>query len=186
MTTLRADKDLVRSLLKKKRSSLSQERRDEARQALFSSLYPMLKSFQTVLSFQSLDAEIDTSLLNSQLAIEKKLLLPKVFGTSLLIYKVTDLEELLPSYGQLQEPDPSKCTQISLEKIECVLVPGLGFDQQKRRIGYGKGHYDRLLAQLKALPLPPKIIGLGFKEQLFDKALPHEAHDMPLDQILYY
>jgi 5-formyltetrahydrofolate cyclo-ligase len=181
-----ADKDLIRSLLKQKRSALSQERRNEASCALFSSLPLRLKSFQSVLSFHSIDAEIDTALLNAELASEKKLFLPKVAKDTLLIYQVTDLGKLLPSYGKLLEPDPTQCAQINLDKIECVLVPGLGFDQHKHRIGYGKGHYDRLLAQLKTLPSPPKIIGLGFKEQLLDQILPQEAHDISLDEILYY
>lgn len=180
------EKNLVRSQLKLRREALSQERRNEARHALTTSLYPQLKSFRNILSFHSFGIEIDTSLLNAHLAIEQKLLLPKVAGNSLFIFGVTDLQRQLSSssYGKLAEPDPALCPQTDIEKIECVLVPGLGFDSQNRRIGYGKGHYDRLLAQLKDLASPPLTIGLGFREQFYQDALPYEAHDLAMDQVV--
>lgn len=180
------EKDEVRSLLKLKRSALSEDRKEGARQKLLSSLYPQLQSFRAVLSFVSFSTEIDTSYLNLQLAKNNKLCLPKVEKDGLSIYAVADLNsQLLFSYGLLAEPDPAKCKCVELKKIDCVIVPGLGFDSERRRIGYGKGHYDRLLKQFKSLAYFPKTIGIGFTEQLFDGVLPHEDHDQLLDQILF-
>jgi 5-formyltetrahydrofolate cyclo-ligase len=214
MTLCAEKKRDVRLLLKVKRAAISLERRREASQLLFSSLLPQLGRFKCILSFQSLFDEIDTSLINIQLAKEKRLLLPKICGNSLLAYHVNDpLKELESNPWNLCEPNPSFCLLAELEKIDCILVPGLGFDKKMQRIGYGKGHYDRFLCALpqtkrcaskrvyRARPQTwnlscsnskfgaargIKYIGLGFKEQLFDEELPSEEHDMPLDDVILY
>ncbi len=181
---LSAEKNQVRALLLQARDKLDRSRRAFAEQHLLQALTPLLLRFPNVLSFCSFGSEIETSGLNRQLAKQKKLLLPKVSGEELSIYAIDDIEaELLPSYKNLLEPDPIKCRLMALEKIHCVLVPGLGFDRCKYRIGYGKGHYDRLLSKLKQMDSPPLTIGIGFKEQFVEDALPREAHDLSLDQI---
>lgn len=180
MTILSLEKDTLRSSLKALRSSLSPERRESARQALFTSLLPFVSSFSAILSFNSFSTEIDLSLLNIYLASQGKLLLPKVDGDTLTIYRVTDLEQqLLPSPWGIKEPNPALCQIVPLANIPCVLVPALGFDERQHRLGYGKGHYDRLLPQLKhALTM-----GVGFKEQLVEEALPANENDFSLDLI---
>jgi 5-formyltetrahydrofolate cyclo-ligase len=179
------EKETIRSSLIKIRASIPKERKIEASKALFSNVASFIHSYHLILSFNSFGTEIDTSSLNIHLEKEKKLLLPKITEDHLSAYAISNLQkQLLPSFGKLNEPNPIQCEKIPLENIACVLVPGLGFDRYRRRIGYGKGHYDRLIAQLKRLPSPPLTIGLGFKEQFYEGSLPHEEHDMPLDQLL--
>ncbi|MCH9628118.1 MAG: 5-formyltetrahydrofolate cyclo-ligase [Chlamydiales bacterium] len=127
----------------------------------------------------SLPDEIDTSLFNRYLATTHRLLLPKVVGSALKIYHVTDLNKELErqAFGLL-EPIPALCREASAEEIEVVLVPALGFDQKKHRIGYGKGYYDRFLSTLPACP----TIGVGFHEQLIER-LPTEATDHSLTHL---
>lgn len=184
MTTLLDEKNALRTLLALIRRSISQERREEAAQKLVQLLYPQIYSFHAVLSFHSFGTEIDTSLLNFQLAKEKKLLLPKVSSSGLAVYSVANpCAQLKLSWGNLSEPDPDQCALVDLSAIDCILVPGLAFDADRRRIGYGKGHYDRFLAQFNALVSRPKTIGIGFNEQLHKGNLPHEPHDLSVDQI---
>jgi 5-formyltetrahydrofolate cyclo-ligase len=178
-----SDKNTIRSHLKQIRQTLSLKRRAEARLAL-AELSSQLQGFPYVLSFHSFGSEIDSSLLNMQLAAKEKLLLPKITDDQLIVYQVIDPQtQLIPSFSQFQEPNPAVCQRIPLEQIACVLVPGLGFDRSHHRIGYGKGHYDRFLLHLKQLPRPPLTIGLGFQEQLSSMDLPCEAHDISLDQL---
>lgn len=180
------EKQLIRAFLNEKRATISNQRRSEASNALFSALRPLLNSFENILSFHSFNHEIDTSLINHHMAQQQKLHLPKVFENTLLIFSVDNLNDQLEvSYcGKLSEPMPLHCRQTDPEKIDCVLVPGLGFDRYRRRIGYGKGHYDRLILQLKQQSIPPLLIGIGFKEQLVEENLPFEKHDQILDQVL--
>ena len=179
-----SEKERIRSLLKDKRRSLSFDRRKEARDALTLTLLPLLKSYKAVLSFYSLPEEIDLCSINQHLAEEGKLHLPKIQNEGLKIHFVTKFnDDLLQFKSKLLEPDPSKCLLIDPKNIDCILVPGLGFDKDHRRIGYGKGHYDKLLGLLIKRSLFPKMIGIGFKEQYYEDYLPHEPHDIPLDEV---
>lgn len=63
---------------------------------------------------------------------------------------------------------------------DLIVVPGLAFDRQNNRLGYGGGYYDLFLQEH---PDAYKV-GVGYPFQLIDE-LPLEAHDVPLDQIIY-
>ncbi|MBI2742380.1 MAG: 5-formyltetrahydrofolate cyclo-ligase [Chlamydiales bacterium] len=172
-----------RTLLREIRASISEARRKEAEDALFLNLKDQLQHFNYILSFVSLQEEIQLSTLNFHLAAEKKLLLPRRSGDKLTIHRISDLTSL--EYRKpLWEPSQSS-SEISLDKIECILIPGLGFDKKMQRIGYGKGYYDHLLHTLNIHNLNPLLIGVGFKEQLVPE-LPIDAHDMPLDKLLLF
>ncbi len=172
----------LRSLLKERRNALSLQRRAEASLALSAELLPLLKSYKAILSFCSLPLEIDLGCLNQALAPEGKLLLPRVQNELLEVYQVDDLETLVRSKWNIFEPDPTICSLADLEAIDCILVPGLGFNADNRRIGYGKGHYDRLLPRMNVV----KSIGLGFKEQYWEEGIPFEEHDIGLHEVRLY
>lgn len=63
--------------------------------------------------------------------------------------------------------------------VVIALLPGLAFDAQGGRLGYGGGYYDRWLAAHPEV----QAIGLGFTDQLID-AVPTERHDRPLDGVI--
>ncbi|EKD28041.1 MAG: hypothetical protein ACD_79C00456G0001, partial [uncultured bacterium] len=113
-----------------------------------------------ILSFASKPEEINLWLLNLRLAKEKRLLLPKVQGKELLIHEVTDISTQLQKgrFGIL-EPIPELCRIVEINEIRCILVPGLAFDQDLQRLGWGGGYFDRFLINTKC----PKI-GVGFEE----------------------
>lgn len=68
-----------------------------------------------------------------------------------------------------------------------VLVPLLGFDARGHRLGWGKGYYDRYLAQRAATARPPSgrpfAVGIAFASQQV-AVIPNEPHDVPLDAVL--
>lgn len=66
---------------------------------------------------------------------------------------------------------------------DLVFVPGLAFDAQGLRLGYGGGFYDRTFANWKAQGHRFQAIGVGFDEQRVED-VPHEATDMPLNGLL--
>ncbi len=182
MTALYTEKELLRALLKKKRGALSAERRKKAYADLNRTLLPLLKPYKAILSFHSLPEEIDLTFINQMLAVEGKLHLPKV-GSPLQIFHIKNpSQELFPSKWGLFEPDSSQSLLVDIKKIDCILVPGLGFDKDHYRIGYGKGHYDALLALCVQQSHHPATVGVGFTEQYYNE-LPRESHDMPLDEL---
>lgn len=81
-------------------------------------------------------------------------------------------------YGFL-EPSAA-CPEVPLGRLELVLVPGLAFDRAGTRLGYGKGFYDRLLAEV-----PPGVPVVGVvSERLIVETLPRAPHDVPMTHLL--
>ena len=65
---------------------------------------------------------------------------------------------------------------------DVIVVPLVGFDRHGTRIGYGKGHYDRTIAGLRAGGTAPVLIGVAFSAQEVE-TIPHEPHDVRIDVI---
>ncbi len=81
-------------------------------------------------------------------------------------------------YQGIAEPVPSAAEVLP----DIVLLPLLAFDDQGYRLGYGGGHYDRTLVQLRAQK-PVIAVGLAYDQQKVD-AVPHDRYDQRLDWIL--
>ena len=136
---------------------------------------------RAVLLFFPLPSEPDISpLLGDALADGKLLALPR-FNATTNTYEavcVTDLaRELVAGPFQVREP-VAACPVVPLNRLDLALVPGLGFDLRGRRLGRGKGHYDRLLAGFGG-----RKIGVAFDFQIVAE-VPCEAHDIVLDDIV--
>lgn len=178
-------KQLMREELIKIRKNICDSRRKQAAHNAYLKLSKKLKPYKNILSFYSMKSEINIDLLNQDLFKEHKLLLPKIEDKGLSAHKITKFECIPSAFGIL-EPHPKFSTPIALEKIDCILVPALGFDRSCHRIGYGKGHYDQLLEKLQKNHLKPYTIGIGFQEQLCIKSLPAEEHDIALNELLLF
>ena len=158
-------------------AAISDKRRAEAAESLFTALYPKLTG--NVLSFASKDDEINLTKLNERLATEGRLLLPRVQGHSLAVYHVRDYPaHLVLSKWYINEPNPALCKEVSPDEIGCILVPALAFDRDGNRLGYGKGHFDRLLAGMEIA-----TYGVGFIEQEYEGTLPTEHHDIAVSTV---
>lgn len=70
--------------------------------------------------------------------------------------------------------------RIDPQTLDVVVVPGLAFAVDGRRLGRGRGHYDRFLAAVGPTCLS---VGVGFSEQLVDD-VPVVAHDVRLDAVV--
>lgn len=94
---------------------------------------------------------------------------------------IKDLKsELAPGpYGILQ-PKREYIRQVPGGRIDLVVVPGLAFDQRGRRLGRGRGYYDKFLASLSA-HIPR--IGLAFDFQVL-KDLPAFSHDISVTRVI--
>ena len=79
----------------------------------------------------------------------------------------------------LPEPDPQHCALVDPQTCECILIPGVGFDRQGFRLGFGGGYYDRLLARVGP---KTRTIGLAYDYQILD-ALPRDTHDQSVQVV---
>jgi 5-formyltetrahydrofolate cyclo-ligase len=132
-------------------------------------------------AFASLPGEINTyPLLEGVLKSEKKLYLPRVAKEKdhFEFYPVSDLKSLVPGLFGIREPTGPH--PASWEELDLVLVPGLAFDHQGNRLGFGKGYYDRALPHLRKNALS---VGLAFSFQILEK-VPVESNDIPMKALL--
>jgi 5-formyltetrahydrofolate cyclo-ligase len=107
-----------------------------------------LRPGSNVLSFVSFGSEVDTSNINAQIiAAGHNLVLPRVHSKAvgLTLHVVRDLASLVRSKFGILEP-PEHLQSVSVDECEFVVMPGVAFTPQCKRIGYGAGFYDRLLA----------------------------------------
>ena len=98
---------------------------------------------------------------------------PELFHSQL-----NSFEDLRPGDLGVLEPSPEQRTALTSESFDLVIVPGVAFDRQGGRLGYGKGYYDRFLDQSLAFRL-----ALAFDFQLLE-TVPTEMHDVSMDGIL--
>jgi 5-formyltetrahydrofolate cyclo-ligase len=83
-------------------------------------------------------------------------------------------------FKPITEIDLSQLRRVAPFELSALVVPGVAFDRDQYRIGYGGGYYDRYVAQLNE---DTPIWGVGFQEQLTD-SVPVEKHDLPLNGIV--
>ena len=140
------------------------------------------KASKDILAYYPFRSEIDTTIIiRNALEQKKKIILPRVNGKKLDLYYIKDLKnDLAPGSFDIMEPIPSKCTIASYKNIDIILVPGVGFDRNFNRLGYGGGFYDKLLEEL---PVKIPRIALAFNLQLIEN-IPIMAHDLKVDIII--
>ncbi|MBI2926302.1 MAG: 5-formyltetrahydrofolate cyclo-ligase [Verrucomicrobia bacterium] len=135
----------------------------------------------SILGYFPLADELDVRpLLATALAAGKTVALPR-FNTETSAYEaahVRDLDrDLHPGRFGIREPSAA-CPVVALNRLDLVMVPGVGFDLSGHRLGRGKGFYDRMLVQVSGCKC-----GVAFDEQVV-AALPVEPHDIVLDCIV--
>lgn len=112
----------------------------------------------------------------------KKVGVPKTFTDRKVMvpYLFTGWNELVPGVYGILEPDPERAEMADPAKIDLIVMPGVAFDKQGGRLGYGGGYYDRFLAEL---PKRPHMIAPCFSEQVIDQ-IPMENHDFRVDGLV--
>ncbi len=88
-------------------------------------------------------------------------------------YLENDTELEVNSWGI---PEPVKAKSASIDQLEMVIIPLVIFDQVGYRIGYGKGFYDKFLAQC-----PKNILKVGLSIFEAVPEISHDAHDVKMD-----
>ena len=152
---------------------------------------PWWTAAQWVFVYIPMGGEVDTRYIVSRAYRERKqVAIPRMEGDDLAFYFYDGrTENLLPNQFGILEPDPAwKLVDpfAPTGKRLLVLAPGLAFDRQGRRLGRGKGFYDRFLRGLRAAHPPESdswAVGLAFHEQLVDR-VPVAGHDERLEGIV--
>ena len=141
-----------------------------------------------VMAYVTFGSELQTgAVIRHVLAEGKTLILPRVNRAkrALELYEVREpARDLEPGVWGILEPKPDQCARVEPDAVEFILVPGLAFDAQCRRLGYGGGFYDWLLGGLTAHPPPrPSLVAGAFAAQMVG-AVPAGAHDVTMDVVV--
>lgn len=172
----------IRNVCKKYRNNLSAEKKQQFDLILQEKFLQTeeYKNAKVLLAFVSKDIEINTELIIKQaLSDGKTLALPKCKEENLMdFYIVDDLSQLMEGYYGLLEPNPEKCKMLSETENTVCLVPGLAFDREGYRIGFGKGYYDRFLLDYKGI-----TVGMCYTKCV-EEALPKGYYDRPIDILI--
>jgi 5-formyltetrahydrofolate cyclo-ligase len=134
--------------------------------------------------YVSKDSEVDTRrLIRKALDGPKRVLVPvvKKGDIDLFFSEVKDLgRELAPGSFSIPEPRPEFLRPESLDMVDVLFVPGIVWDKEGYRLGWGRGYFDRVL---KTLPEHVRSIGLSFNLQLVNR-VPRDQFDLPVNTVV--
>ena len=173
-------KELRRSIRERKRAMTEEEivSRSEKLAELFyaSDAY---KNAKTIYGYLPYNQEVRTvPMLERALRDGKRVAVPKCYGDEMKFIFMDDLSKVEKGYANI--PEPIADQPVADDTTALVLMPGLAFDPQGHRCGYGGGFYDKFLA---AEPEHPTL-ALCYEFQM----LPHletEEHDIPVYSFLW-
>ena len=142
------------------------------------------KSAKVVGIYSSISYEVDTSILIKKSIIDgKTVALPKVIDDEMMeFYKIHSFDDIdVGCFLGIKEPKVSCENFIDKSEIDLMIVPGICFDNDKNRVGFGKGYYDRYLTGVDRMVK----VGVCFDEQLMkDKNIPLDEFDVKMDFII--
>jgi len=134
--------------------------------------------------YLSMETEVQTGeMVQEALDMGKKVAVPYIDTETdgLILSEIKDIErELAPGPHKILQPLMEYLRPISLNQVDLIAVPGLAFDMRRNRLGFGKGYYDRLLAQKTTRTIS---VGLAFHFQVLEE-IPTSSHDVPMDLVI--
>lgn len=180
-------KQELRQEIRRRKAACSVEERARLSAQIIARLrqHPCWSAARTVLLYHSLPDEVNTHELIRQSLVEgKRVLLPVVVGDDLELRELTPFpceptSSLRDGAFHILEPTGPLFTDYT--SIDLAVIPGVAFTPDGRRLGRGRGYYDRLLTRLT--PHTSHTFGLAFPFQLLED-LPTEPHDIKLDEII--
>ena len=175
------DKKELRRCIREQKRAMSEEMIVEKSRKLgvlfaASELYQNAK---TIYGYLPYNQEVRTvPMLEQALKDGKRVAVPKCYGDEMKFLFMDDLSKVEKGYAGI--PEPIADEPVADDETSLVLMPGMAFDPQGHRIGYGGGFYDKFLAQEPGHP----TLALCYDFQV----LPHldtEEFDIPVDCVLW-
>ena len=175
------NKKELRQQIREKKRAMTEEEIAEKSRILGEKLFacPQYREAKTVYGYLPYNQEVRTvPMLRRALEDGKAVAVPKVFGNDMKFILLSDLSQVAKGYAGI--PEPIADGPEAADGHALVLMPGLVFDPQGHRIGYGGGFYDKFLAREPEHP----TVALCYDFQVLPK-LETEAFDIPVDLVLW-
>ena len=141
------DKKALRAEIRAKKRAMTAQEIEEKSAALAKAFYETAeyKNAKTIYGYLPYNQEVRTAgILRQAQADGKRVAVPKVFGDEMRFLWLDDLSAVAP--GAYNIPEPVADTPVADDETALVLMPGLAFDPDGHRCGYGGGFYDKYLA----------------------------------------
>ena len=190
-------KAALRKEMKAKIKALGQEEKAQQSRSVTERLLadPCYTNAKTLSIYLHMDDEIRTlDILKAALAAGKRCYVPRYFMNGnqmdmLLLNDLKDYENLPETKWKIKQPADDEVRPEALDDVDgldLMLIPGMAFTEDGKRLGRGKGYYDTYLAKAKAKMQDsrPKTVALAFKEQILPD-IPVSHHDYTLDRVLH-
>jgi 5-formyltetrahydrofolate cyclo-ligase len=166
---------------------LHQQEGERRSQLIFDRLVdlPEYRGARSVLCYVSFRSEVSTHAFFSRMwADGKRVVVPYCTAQHLSLFCLHSFDDLAPGTLGILEPKPGLRGQdhrrCEVQEIDLLVIPGLAFDRQGGRLGYGKGYFDRLLPGARDDAL---LAAVAFECQLFDD-VPVQAYDVRVDAVI--
>lgn len=172
------NKSLLRREIRQKKQALAPWQIERASLDLTEQFcsHPLYKEARTIFAYLSYNQEVRTDLLIRRAwKSGKTVAVPKIIDGEMVFLRLEEGDPIAEGYKGI--PEPVKEIPLS-DPTALVLLPGLAFDLQGHRLGYGGGFYDRFLAQEQH-----PTIALCFDFQIYDH-LDCQEHDIPAQVVL--
>lgn len=187
------EKRQLRNEMIDKRNSIKEYKKMLYDKKIFESIcsLPEYLHSNLVLPYVSYGSEADTiRIIKISLKNHKVIAVPKILSDGKMdFFIIQSIEDLKPGTMNILEPEGAEEKSISLmiknKKINnaIMLIPGLAFDKQMNRLGYGKGYYDNYISFLHKEHVTITKAALLYESQLI-KSVPTDSHDMKMDMLI--
>jgi 5-formyltetrahydrofolate cyclo-ligase len=181
------EKKALRKRILSLRDTLSLEERHKKSAVIQSHLFslPEFIASRTVALFASCRSEVLTAaIIREALSLGKITALPvtDLPRKQLILSRITDVDsDLAPGTWGILEPKPDRISPVTPDALDLVITPGVAFDRQGRRLGYGGGFYDGML---RSMPVRKPVVALAFALQIVDSVPFDPSLDEPVDIII--
>ena len=173
-------KELRRYIREKKRAMTEAEIEEKSRR--LGELFLATEAYRnadTIYGYLPYNQEVRTvPMLEQALRDGKRVAVPKCYGDEMRFIYLTDLTRVEKGYAGI--PEPVEDGPVAQDRTALVLMPGLAFDREGHRIGYGGGFYDKYLSAEPGHP----TLALCYDFQMLPE-LETEEFDIPVDCVLW-
>lgn len=175
------EKSALRKQIRNLKRQMTKEQIDAASASLAEQFFATdyYRNARTIYGYLPYNQEVRTvPILRQALQDGKRVAVPKVYGEEMRFIYLEELDLVEEGYAGI--PEPVADEPVAHDPTALVLMPGLAFDRQGHRIGYGGGFYDRFLTQEPNHP----TVALCYAFQMLDH-LETEEFDVPVDCVLW-
>ena len=174
------NKKELRTIIRAQKRAMTEEMIREKSEALARQFYEteQYRSARSIYGYLPYNQEVRTvAMLEQALRDGKRVAVPKCYDDEMRFIWMEDLSRVEKGYAGI--PEPIADAPVADDETALVLMPGLAFDKEGHRIGYGGGFYDKFLAK-EAHP----TLALCYDFQVFE-SLETEEFDIPVDKVLW-